>query len=55
MLLMAGAIKGGTLSPENALGIGTFSGLALLFSSVYQGKMCSVRDSSGREAACYFG
>ncbi len=47
MLLMAGAIKGGSLSPENALGIGVFSGLALLFSSVYQGKCAA----SGIQAA----
>lgn len=47
MLLMAGAIKEGRLSPENALGIGIFSGLALLFSSVYQGKCAA----SGIQAA----
>lgn len=47
MLLMAGAIKDGRLSPENALGIGIFSGLALLFSSMYQGKCAA----SGIQAA----
>ncbi len=47
MLLMAGAIKEGSLSPENGLGIGIFSGLALLFSSVYQGKCAA----SGIQAA----
>lgn len=47
MLLMNGAIKDGRLSPENALGIGIFSGLALLFSSMYQGKCAA----SGIQAA----
>ncbi|MCH9633514.1 MAG: V-type sodium ATPase subunit K [Chlamydiae bacterium] len=47
MLLMSGAVKEGSLSPENALGIGIFSGLALLFSSVYQGKCAA----SGIQAA----
>ncbi len=47
MILMAGKIKAGVLSPENALGIGVFSGLAFLFSSVYQGKCAA----SGIQAA----
>lgn len=47
MLLMSGAIKEGSLSPENAVGIGIFSGLALLFSSIYQGKCAA----SGIQAA----
>jgi V/A-type H+-transporting ATPase subunit K len=47
MLLMSAAIKEGRLSPENAIGIGIFSGLALLFSSIYQGKCAA----SGIQAA----
>jgi V/A-type H+-transporting ATPase subunit K len=41
MLLMAGAIRAGTLSPISGIAIGIFSGLALLFSSIYQGKVCA--------------
>lgn len=47
MLLMSAAIKEGRLSPENAIGIGIFSGLSLLFSSIYQGKCAA----SGIQAA----
>lgn len=47
MLLMSSAIKEGRLSPGNGLWIGVFSGLALLFSSVYQGKCAA----SGIQAA----
>ena len=39
-LLMSGAIKAGTLSALNGIGIGLFVGLALMFSSIYQG-MCA--------------
>ena len=38
MILMKNSIKAGTLSPLAAIGIGLPVGLALLFSSMYQGK-----------------
>jgi len=41
MLLMAQAIRAGTLSPISGIAIGVFSGLALVFSSIYQGKVCA--------------
>lgn len=41
MIMMKGALKAGTLSAMGGIGIGLFVGLALLFSSVYQGK-CAV-------------
>jgi V/A-type H+/Na+-transporting ATPase subunit K len=41
MILMKGALKAGTVSPMGALGIGLFVGLALMVSSIYQGK-CAV-------------
>ncbi len=41
MLQMQKAILGGTLSPVSAIAIGLFSGTALLFSSIYQGKVCA--------------
>jgi V/A-type H+-transporting ATPase subunit K len=47
MLLMKNAIAAGTLSPLSAIGIGISVGLALLFSSVYQG-MCA---ASGIQAS----
>lgn len=40
MILMKGSIATGSLSPLSAIGIGISVGLALLFSSMYQG-MCA--------------
>lgn len=40
MILMANSIKAGVLSPLSGIGIGLSVGLALLFSSMYQG-MCA--------------
>jgi|SRR5579872_482566 len=47
MLLMRNSIQAGSLSPLSAIGIGLSVGMALLFSSVYQG-MCA---ASGVQAA----
>jgi V/A-type H+/Na+-transporting ATPase subunit K len=41
MLLMKQAIEAGTLTPLSAVGIGLGSGLAILFSAVFQGKCCA--------------
>jgi V/A-type H+-transporting ATPase subunit K len=41
MLQMSRAIQAGTLSPISSIAIGTFSGLAFVFSSIYQGKVCA--------------
>lgn len=41
MLQMSKAIQTGTLSPIDAIAIGTFSGMAFAFSSIYQGKVCA--------------
>lgn len=41
MLLMANAIRSGSLSAENGIAIGVSSGFALVFSSIYQGKVCA--------------
>jgi V/A-type H+-transporting ATPase subunit K len=38
MMFMSQSIKAGTLLPMDAIGIGFFVGLAIMFSSVYQGK-----------------
>lgn len=47
MVIMKGAIKSGSLSPLGAIGIGLSVGLALMFSSIYQG-MCA---ASGIQAS----
>lgn len=47
MLLMKGSLQTGSLSPLGGIGIGLSVGLALLFSSVYQG-MCA---ASGIQAS----
>lgn len=41
MLQMSKAIQAGTLSPIDGIAIGTFSGMAFLFSSVFMGKVCA--------------
>lgn len=41
MLQMKGAILEGTLSPIDGIAIGVFSGLAFVFSSIFQGKVCA--------------
>lgn len=41
MLLMSKAVLAGSLSPISGIAIGTFSGLALLASSIFQGKVCA--------------
>jgi V/A-type H+-transporting ATPase subunit K len=47
MLLMKQSIDAGTLTPLSALGIGIGSGLAIMFSAIYQG-MCG---ASGIQAS----
>lgn len=47
MLLMSFAIKDGSLSAMSGVGIGLSSGLAIMFSGIYQGKVCA----SGIQAA----
>lgn len=41
MIVMRGAIRSGSLPPLSGIGIGIFVGLAIMFSSIYQGK-CAV-------------
>lgn len=41
MLQMSKAITAGTLSPISGIAIGLFSGMAFVFSSIYQGKVCA--------------
>lgn len=41
MLEMSKAIQSGSLSPISGIAIGASSGLAIMFSSIYQGKLCA--------------
>lgn len=41
MLQMSKAIQAGTLSPIDGIAIGTFSGMAFVFSSIFMGKVCA--------------
>ena len=41
MIVMRGALKAGTLAPLSGIGIGFFVGLAIMFSSIFQGR-CAV-------------
>lgn len=41
MLMMARAIQAGTLTPITSLGIGVCSGLAIMFSAIYTGKVAA--------------
>jgi V/A-type H+-transporting ATPase subunit K len=54
MILMRSSIKAGTLSPLSAIGIGIFVGLAIMTSSIYQGK-CAVTaiQASAKQPAVY--
>jgi V/A-type H+-transporting ATPase subunit K len=54
MILMKGHIKAGTLSPVTAIGIGVFVGIAIMTSSIYQGK-CAVTaiQASAKQPAIY--
>lgn len=54
MIVMRNAIKAGTLKQLDAIGIGVFVGLAIMFSSIYQGK-CAVTaiQASAKQPAIY--
>jgi V/A-type H+-transporting ATPase subunit K len=54
MIVMRGAIRNGTLSAVNGIGIGTFVGLAIMMSAIYQGK-CAVTaiQAAAKQPAVY--
>ena len=54
MYIMMNAIRSGQLDPFNAIGIGVFSGVVMLMSSMYQG-MCaaSAIQASARQPSIY--
>lgn len=54
MFFMSNAIKAGTLSPVSSIAIGTFSGLAFVFSSIFQGRVCATGiQASMKQPAVY--
>lgn len=55
MILMAKAIREGTLAPMDGIGIGVGVGLALLISSVYQGKVAATGIQASAKQPAIFG
>ncbi len=54
MLLMKKAILAGSLSPLSAIAIGLASGMAIMISAIYQGKVCaSGIQASAKEPGIY--
>jgi V/A-type H+-transporting ATPase subunit K len=54
MVMMKNAIQLGTLSGEAGIGIGLFVGIALMVSSIYQGKCCvTAIQASAKQPALY--
>ncbi|GAB4188612.1 MAG: ATP synthase subunit C [Simkaniaceae bacterium] len=54
MLLMADSIKAKTLSPMSGIAIGFFVGLAIMVSSIYQGKCAATGiQASAKQPAIY--
>jgi len=55
MLLMSQKIQAGTLAPLNAIAIGIFSGTAIMFSAIYQGKVCATGIQATLKSPSVFG
>lgn len=55
MLLMRQAIVAGTLTPISAAGIGLSSGLAIMFSGIYQGKAAATGIQASAKQPALFG
>lgn len=55
MLQMSKAIQAGTLSPVSAIAIGTFSGLAIGISSIYQGRVCATGIQASLKSPSVYG
>lgn len=55
MLLMKGAILAGSLAPITAIILGIFSGSAMMFSAIYQGKVCATGIQSTLKQPDLFG
>lgn len=55
MLLMSRAIQAGTLSAMSGVGIGLSSGLAIMMSAVYQGKVAATGIQASAKQPAIFG
>jgi V/A-type H+-transporting ATPase subunit K len=55
MIVMKNAIKAGSVSPLSALGIALFVGIALLGSSIYQGKVAATAIQASAKKPALFG
>ena len=55
MLLMRNAIIAGTLSPMSAIGIGLGSGLAIMMSAIFQGKVAATGIQASAKQPAVFG
>lgn len=55
MLLMSFAIKDGSLSPMSGVGIGLASGLAIMISGIFQGKVCATGIQASAKQPAVFG
>lgn len=55
MILMRRSIVAGTLSPSAAIGIAFFVGLAILISSIYQGKVIATAIQASAKQPAIFG
>lgn len=55
MILMAGKLRDGTLPPLSAMGIGLSIGLALMFNSIYQGKVVATGIQAAAKQPAIFG
>ncbi len=55
MLLMAGAIRDGSLAPLSGIGIGLGSGLAIMVSAIYQGKTAATGIQASAKQPAIFG
>ncbi len=55
MILMKNSIEAGRLSPLSSLGIGFFVGLAIMFSSIYQGKCAATGIQAAAKQPSVFG
>lgn len=55
MLLMSNAIRAGTLSAMSGVGIGLSSGLAIMMSAIYQGKVAATGIQASAKEPAIFG
>jgi len=55
MLIMKGKIISGDVSPLSAAAIGLFSGLGIMLSAIYQGKVCATAIQASAKQPAIFG